>query len=357
MKTLVDRSLRQIIDDGIIKHTSADATLHEYIQPASIDLPIGDNIYHVKQKFLPFQRTAWYIAEKLAVQTFTTDNDVILYKWQTYVIPCLDVQFPDHLSWKISPKSSIGRIDVLVRAIVDNTWLYDSVLPGTKWQVWLEVTPQSFNIAVKKWVALSQLMVCDRSDQQPPLSREALEPESFLFSSDKETITSQRYEDTMMVWVELESDIIGYKAIYTNRVINLSNIWWHESRHFFAPVYKHRGSDHHKMTLEAGRFYILMTKEHIRIPPQYSVELAPFSHLMGELRVHYAWFFDPWFGGETGAVWVLEIRSHEDLIIYDGQPIVLVKVYENDAIPEKLYGQNGNNYHLQEWPKLAKFFV
>jgi dCTP deaminase len=52
--------------------------------------------------------------------------------------------------------------------------------------------------------------------------------------------------------------------------------------------------------------------------------MVPFSHHVGELRAHYAGFFDPGFGygreGELkGAVGVLEVRPHETITIYDGQ--------------------------------------
>lgn len=51
------------------------------------------------------------------------------------------------------------------------------------------------------------------------------------------------------------------------------------------------------------RFYILATKEFISVPLNLSAEMVPFSHLVGELRAHYAGFFDPGFGygkeGET----------------------------------------------------------
>ena len=41
------------------------------------------------------------------------------------------------------------------------------------------------------------------------------------------------------------------------------------------------------------RFYILTTKERIRVPAHMSAEMMPFSHHVGELRAHYAGFFDP----------------------------------------------------------------
>jgi dCTP deaminase len=62
----------------------------------------------------------------------------------------------------------------------------------------------------------------------------------------------------------------------------------------------------------------------VSIPLTVSGEMVPFSHHVGELRAHYAGFFDPGFGygraGELkGAVGVLEVRPHETITIYDGQ--------------------------------------
>ena len=89
--------------------------------------------------------------------------------------------------------------------------------------------------------------------------------------------------------------------------------------------------------------------------------MIPFSHLVGELRAHYAGFFDPGFGYGTdgerkGTVAVLEVRPHETITIYDGQPICLMEFFKNTARPAKPYGYSGNNYAEQVGPKLAKYF-
>lgn len=115
------------------------------------------------------------------------------------------------------------------------------------------------------------------------------------------------------------------------------------------------------MTLEKDKFYILCTKEKVSIPTFLSAEMIPFSHNIGELRAHYAGFFDPGFGygvnGEVhGTVGVLEVRPHETITVYDGQPICLMDFYKNSKIPEKPYGTANNNYQNQQGPKLAKFF-
>ena len=97
--------------------------------------------------------------------------------------------------------------------------------------------------------------------------------------------------------------MIGYQARYTNQVIDLTDKGkgMHDVHHFFEPLQIRPEHTHKKLHLEKDTFYILATKEAIRVPLQYSIELVPFSHLVGELRVHYAGFFDPGFGGEQGA--------------------------------------------------------
>ena len=98
------------------------------------------------------------------------------------------------------------------------------------------------------------------------------------------------------------------------------------------------------------------------MPNALSAEMVPFSHNVGELRAHYAGFFDPGFGygrsGEVrGTIGVLEVRPHETISIYDGQPICLMEFFRNSVCPEKPYGFTGNNnYARQTGPKLAKYF-
>ncbi len=85
------------------------------------------------------------------------------------------------------------------------------------------------------------------------------------------------------------------------------------------------------------------------------------SPLASELHVHYAGFFDPGFGhqsgGGEGSRAVLEVRSHEvPFILEDGQ-IIGRLIYEPlTQIPNQVYGQGiGSNYQRQGL-KLSKHF-
>lgn len=73
-------------------------------------------------------------------------------------------------------------------------------------------------------------------------------------------------------------DLVGYEAIATNEVLDLSKIGEHAAENFFRPVQTSvRGG---RLTLEKDRFYILATKEFIAVPLGLSAEMVPFSHLV-----------------------------------------------------------------------------
>src|SRR3989440_7272543 len=54
----------------------------------------------------------------------------------------------------------------------------------------------------------------------------------------------------------------------------------------------------------------------IFVPPDYAAEMVAYEAAVGELRAHYAGFFDPGFGYGAGDLHgtpiVLEVRPHED---------------------------------------------
>ena len=116
-----------------------------------------------------------------------------------------------------------------------------------------------------------------------------------------------------------------------------------------------------ELLLDPGEFYLLASKEAVRVPADHAAEMTPFDPLVGEFRVHYAGFFDPGFGdaaaGGAGARAVLEVRSRDvPFVLEDGQ-IVGRLVYERRSEqPRTLYGAGaGSNYQAQGL-KLSKHF-
>lgn len=347
VRSLVDSELKELIKKGVF---SSDKDIESYVEPASIDLPVGDVAYLVKQKFLPFSHKVEEVVDKLSLDEIDLRNGGVFFKGQTYLIPILDVDLPKGLSVKISPKSSIGRIDLMVRAVFDNLGLYDTIFEDSKGKLWVEVSPQSFNVKVTSGSALSQLMVFEDNDDDVDFSKD-----NFVFDQDNKPMEQNFFEkDKLFLSLDVKpNSIIGYQAKSTNEIIDLTKIGEYNWEDFFSRIDL---KDEDNFILEKDRFYILPTRENIKVPANYSVEMVPFSHLVGELRAHYAGFFDPGFGGEFGTTGVLEVRPHETLTVYGGQPICLIQIFKNNKCPDVLYGENGNNYQGQKGPKLAKYF-
>lgn len=130
MKILTDQLLSAFLQDNNRTHSNG-IDLKEYIQPASLDLPVGSEVFHVKHPFLSFNHPVQYITEHLCVQKLDCTSWCTLYKNQTYLIPCVDITIPKWYQWLISPKSSLGRLDVHIRAMIDYGSCYDHLPANT----------------------------------------------------------------------------------------------------------------------------------------------------------------------------------------------------------------------------------
>ncbi|MGM5481455.1 MAG: 2'-deoxycytidine 5'-triphosphate deaminase domain-containing protein [Nanobdellota archaeon] len=353
VKTLTDKEFPDLIDKGYIQ---SEEDLEKYIQPASIDIPLGAEAYHLQQKFIPFSNDIQTVAEKLCIEKVDLKSGANLYKGQSYLVKCLTFDLPDHLSCIISPKSSIGRIDLRVRSIVDNHYLYDTVAPGKNGELWLEITPQSFNVKVKEGIPLAQLRVVD--EREP--SKFDITKQPFLVDKKGKQKIGTTYRGRLVLSLDVEpGKVIGYEAKSTDEIIDLSKKGQLNPKKFFRklvadprPESKLTG----KFVLEKDRFYILSTKELVAVPEEYSLEMVSIDPKLGDLTVHYAGFFDPGFGMPKGANGVLEVRPHEVTTVYHGQPICLMECFENTSVPKNKYGSSGNNYQYQRGPRLSKYF-
>ena len=85
--------------------------------------------------------------------------------------------------------------------------------------------------------------------------------------------------------------------------------------------------DGDRVVLTPQRFYLLMSNEAVSIPPTLASEMTAYDPTSGELRTHYAGFFDPGFGYDpsgcsTGSRAALEVRAHDvPFMIEHGQRV------------------------------------
>jgi dCTP deaminase len=117
-----------------------------------------------------------------------------------------------------------------------------------------------------------------------------------------------------------------------------------------------------RVVLEPRRFYLLMSYEAVTIPPDLAAEMTAYDPTSGELRTHYAGFFDPGFGYDegdrfNGSTAALEVRAHDVPFMVEHQQPVCKLTYERMLEPPtQLYGkQIGSNYQ-QQTETLGKHF-
>ncbi|HEY9567320.1 MAG TPA: 2'-deoxycytidine 5'-triphosphate deaminase, partial [Thalassobaculum sp.] len=259
-----------------------------------------------------------------------------------------------------SPKSSTVRLDVFTRLIVDRAAGFEQVPGGYSGPMYLEIAPRTFSIVVRAGDRLNQIRfrvgAPGTSDRQLQAAHD-LDPVVFAGGASAEAVIA----DGLWVSVDLAArgdDPVAYRARRHAPLLDLSKVAHYDPLDFWEPL---RGDAAGRLILNPDDFYLLASREGVRVPPAYSAEMVPYDTAAGEFRVHYAGFFDPGFGhrpdGQGGTPAVLEVRSHEvPFALEHGQRVARLKYERLMAEPEVLYGRGlGSNYAEQRLT-LAKFF-
>ena len=350
------QAIRRLVATGAIL---ADTPLEAgQVQPASLDLRLGDVAYRVRASFLPGRMAR--ISDKLSelsLHVIDLTKSAVLETGCVYVVPLIEsLALPADIAAAANPKSSTGRIDVFTRVIADGVTSFDTVPAGYRGPLYAEICPQTFPIVVRRGSKLSQLRLRKGDPRESDVTLAAMHKASPLVTGGVEDI-----EGGIALSVELanaQDGLICYRAKRNTGVVDVDRPGSCAIEDFWEPISVSAKS--RRLILDPDQFYILASKEAVTIPPTHASEMMPFNPLVGEFRVHYAGFMDPGFGhaeaGGNGARVVLEVRSHKvPFILEDGQ-IVGRLIYERlTERPEKLYGEVGSNYQAQGL-KLSKHF-
>ena len=370
------QQIARLITSGAI---SAPVAIEDrQIQPASLDLRLGKKAYRLISSFLPelspissrLNVMDFYQSDLVMYEMDLTDG-AILEKGHVYLVPLLEsLKLPKTLRARANPKSTTGRLDVFTRIVTDLNAGFDEIRAGYGGPLFLEVVPRSFAIKVRTGQSLNQIRfvrgeaaatdaTLERLHQQEPLlyhdqpKRKALSAKDF------------RTDRGLFLRIDLKGDdgdsstVIGYRAKKNRHVIDLSKIGYYADADFWEPLYRHRQDS---LLLEPEEFYILASKERICVPPDYAAEMVAYEAACGELRTHYAGFFDPGFGygaeGEiAGTQVVLEVRPHDvPFLIHDGQTFFKVVYDRMLDVPSRLYGVGLGSSYQRQGLTLSKHF-
>jgi dCTP deaminase len=349
---LPSQEISNLIARGNVSATPAINPDH--IQPASLDLRLGDMAHRVRASFLPGPNsTVEAKIKELRMARIDLTGAPVLEKDCVYIIPLVEeLNLPENISGKANPKSTTGRLDIFTRLITDYGTEFDRVPPGYKGKLYAEVVSRTFTVSLRAGMRLSQLRFVQGNPRSSDSAIRGLDREDPLVY-DEDSPGKARVERGLRITVNLEGaagEIIAYKAKRYAPAIELDKINFYATEEFWEVRHQNTSKN---LILEPGDFYILASKERVSVPPEFAAEMVPFDPSDGEFRIHYAGFFDPGFGHGSGDIKgtpaVLEVRAHEvPFLMEHGQLVGRLNYMPLLSRPEKIYGTNiGSSYQHQ----------
>ena len=288
---LPDHMIASLVDRGAIKPAYAlDA---DQIQPASLDLRLGEIAYRVRASFLPGRTTVAERVEGLKLHEIGLANGAVLETGCVYIVPLIErLALPDDVAAAANPKSSTGRLDVFTRVIADETRGFDRIEAGYDGPLYAEISPKTFPVLVRKGSRLSQIRFRHGNGLLDAGAVRALHARERLVDDEEADVS-----EGVSVGVDLSGlgpdRLVGYRAKRHTAVIDVERRSSYDVADFWEPIKARADAS---LILDPDEFYILASKEAVQVPPDYAAEMVPFDPLVGEFRVHYAGFFDPGFG-------------------------------------------------------------
>lgn len=348
--------LRTLLD---LKHI--EGVTEDYLNPASIDLPLSDEAYRLESVFLPPPER---MVRALLSRIGATKHDLKqpLEVGVPYLIRIAGKwNLPPRVFGYVNPKSSTGRLFLLSRTVADGVDMYDALAPaGWSGELWVLVRADAFPVLLAPGLALSQARFFDGSSFLDPLETDfAIKEHGLLFDPGKNRIKDpRRHRDSFFLTLQV-GESMGWECRGSNKVLDLSQKpGSYDPSEFFEPVHL-SGEDY---TLRKGSFYILTTKERVMIPPKYSAELRAMDPRFGEMRTHAAGYIDPGWGwgtdgSECGRPITLELTLYENRDVWDGQNIARIRYEHMKEEPVTIYDTGKPHYAVQQKAALAKWFT
>jgi len=366
---LTDRDLRGAVRDGWI--VTAAPLVDEQFQPASLDLRLGPVAYQLRASFLPYRESVSERLEggannDLVIDRISLEGGATLQRGSVYLVPLLEsLALPATVRGRSNPKSTTGRLDVFTRVVTDGTPRFDEIQSGYRGALYLEVSPQSFPVRVHAGASLNQLRLLEGPTSMSDAGLAALYGQTpLLYDDDDRPVPIERvaFNDGLCMGIDLSGrttgGVIGYRAHPNPPAVDLARVGHYDASEFWEPI---KAPVRDGYILEANRFYILVSKERIRVPPEFAAEMVVYDAGAGEIRTHYAGFFDPGFGFGDGSILgtkvVMEVRAREvPFMVYDGQTSFKVWFERLRGRPERVYGVGLASSYQHQTLSLSKHF-
>ena len=159
---LPSQTIKELIARGRIVGNRPIA--EEQIQPASLDLRLGDIAHRVRASFLPGPSgTVEAKIKELRMTRVDLTGAAVFEKDCVYIVPLLEeLHLPSGISGKANPKSTTGRLDIFTRLITDYGVEFDRVPAGYKGRLYAEIVSRTFTVAYSGGHEAESASICAR---------------------------------------------------------------------------------------------------------------------------------------------------------------------------------------------------
>ena len=340
------------------------------IDESSIDLTLTDEVYQlIEGSVKPFEGKTylhtlknWSLVKKVKPE----GKAFVLKKSNTYL-----VKVKEKLSQRLNgekifgqatAKSSIGRVDVLVRTIIDGMSGYDVFNPSShgEGEIFSEITPISYDVRIKSNISLAQLRLFYGDPQHAEIRGEEICRTCIL---DPDSVESENIDDLLSLNLKpFKIRNLEGAAFEGGEAKNGSalDLWTHEDKLKPKPwdYFKFLQAPKKRLILKPSYFYILRSKERLSIPDGIAVYIRAIDETLGEMRIHYAGFAHPWFGRNRddgrGTPIIFEVRGHDfSAVLLDKEKMARLTFYR---MSEAAIQPDKSEYDSQEL-QLSKFFA
>ncbi|MCH8822007.1 MAG: 2'-deoxycytidine 5'-triphosphate deaminase [Planctomycetes bacterium] len=351
-----------------IKWAQSTVSTWDQIDASAIDLPLGKTYWKMDASLRARQDgDVSDLILKHGGKEFTLTGDTVLERGQTYLFKLpwtLDLH--EHICARATAKSSVGRLDALVRLVADKEKEFETVGMKKTCNIYLQVLPNTFKLIVRPGMVLSQLRFMRGLEHHCTVSREMLDFEEDPALVNKAGIRVQGHpsvgdNESILLHLDLSDDELGFAGFVAKKDTDLPPIDPSKEKEYDPNLYwdsvqKIEGED--SVKIEKKRFYIFRSKERFRLPPHLAVDCRAMSESLGDIRIHYAGFAHPFFGTgrepDNGAPLIFEVRCYEsNTILHDNT--ALAKVFFRRMASPALKPERKDVYSKQEL-KLSKCF-
>ncbi|HUU29653.1 MAG TPA: 2'-deoxycytidine 5'-triphosphate deaminase [archaeon] len=344
--------------------------------PSSFDLHIAEDGYIMKgcvkpQKNLDIPQ----IYNKFKKDKLKFENgEISLEKRKTYLFQLeesLNLK-KTHIGGRATGKSTFGRLDILTRLMTNDYNSYDIVEENYSGSLWIEVTPITFPIRIRKGMSLNQLRLFKGNPSVSRIDdRELLLWGNLIF--DEDGVPKEKEDERNNLTLSLKEDptkgrnICAYAAKKEesqkeHREIDLTIELRQENLYNKEDYWDELAPTEEKpiaLEIEPERFYIFRSRERFKLPKSIAIYCQAITETLGEIRIHYAGFVHPLFGANRednkGAPLMFEVRGHNiPTFLQHGETLAKLEYYfmSQDAEESEKYADSYSNQEL----KLSKYF-